>query len=213
MRPSSVFDQSLYQVRLEWGVEGLRRLAPADVVVVVDVLRFTTTVTRRAEKGLSTAIANAPSINGAPIAEAAAAAQALVLAGCLRNATATADAIRAEQVRRDRRTSVAVIAGGERTRGGTDLRFSVEDLLGAGAVIDALINQGIDHASPEAVAAAESFRSLRSGLRHLVGASGSARELRADPERYPDAEEEIRAAAELDVSSVVPVLRNGSFTP
>ena len=40
------FDQSTYQVRLEWGIEGLARLAPADVIVVVDVLRFSTTVIR-----------------------------------------------------------------------------------------------------------------------------------------------------------------------
>lgn len=32
------FDQGGYQVRLEWGAAGLARLAPADILVLVDVL-------------------------------------------------------------------------------------------------------------------------------------------------------------------------------
>lgn len=39
------FDQAGWRWRFEWGLDGLRRLAPlVDVVVVVDVLRFTTAV-------------------------------------------------------------------------------------------------------------------------------------------------------------------------
>ena len=209
------FDQAMYQVRFEWGAAGLDRLAPADVVVVLDVLRFTTTVTVRAERSETTPLHNAPSINGAPVAAAAATVPgAVVLAGSLRHADAVAEEILREQVRRDRRTSVAVIAAGEAIASGDPrLRFAVEDQLGAGAVIDALIRRGIDHVSPEAMLTAESFRSLRGALRHLVSASGAARHLRARPEQYPDAEADIRLAAELDSSAAVAELRGGVFTP
>lgn len=46
-------DQDGFDVRLEWGPQGLRRLAPlADVVIVVDVLSFTTAVTIALESGV-----------------------------------------------------------------------------------------------------------------------------------------------------------------
>jgi len=150
---SSPFDQSRYQVRLDWGIAGLRRVAPADVVVVVDVLRFSSTVSARVAAGERVVLddaASAVSRNGAMITGAAS--DALVLLGCLRNAGAVAAAVLAEQQRRGARTSIAVIAAGELT--GPDerpeLRFAVEDLLGAGAVVDALSRLGIDHTSPEA---------------------------------------------------------------
>jgi len=187
------FDQSTYQVRFEWGMEGFRRLASADVVVIVDVL------------------STAPPGEADPLATAAHASGALVLQGGLRNASAVAAYVRAEQVRRDRRTSVAVVACGEHTSERSDLRFAVEDLFGAGAVVDGLIEQGLDHTSPEAVATAQSFRSLRGALRHLVSASGSARALRGDPGDLPAAEERIRAAAQVDASGAVPVFRDGRF--
>ena len=209
--PDGPFDQSTYQVRLEWGVDGLARLAPADIVVVVDVLRFSTTVIEAVERGADfplDAAARAISINGAAVAEAAAARGALVLLGALRNASAVADAVLAEQQRRGGRTSIAVIAAGELT--GTDagatVRFAVEDQLGAGAIVDALGALGIDHTSPDAAVASESFRALRRAVKHLLTASGSGLELIERGRR-----DEVLAAAAVDAASVVPVLRDGVF--
>ena len=69
------FDQSRYQVRFEWGVPGLDALAPSDVVVVVDVLRFSTNVVARVDAGETVpldAAAHAVSLNGAAVAARAA---------------------------------------------------------------------------------------------------------------------------------------------
>ena len=75
------------------------------------------------------------------------------------------------------RFRIAVVAAGA-TQADGSLRFAVEDLLGAGAVIDAIAELGIDHQSPEAAAAAAAYTGLRNATRHLVNASVSARELR-----------------------------------
>lgn len=208
---TSAFDQSRYQVRFEWGVAGLERLASSDVVVVVDVLRFSTTVADRIDGGESVALdadAHAVSLNGAAVAARAAALGATVLLGSLRNARATAEAALAEQVRRGERTSIAVIAAGELTSREPDapLRLAVEDQLGAGAVIDALGALGVDHTSPEAAAACESFRGLRGAVRHLLTASGSGQELLERGARH-----EVLRAAEVDAVASAAVLRDGVF--
>lgn len=209
---SSPFDQSRYQVRLDWGATGLERLAPADITVVVDVLRFSSTVVDRVAAGESVALdaaAHAVSLNGAAVAAHAAAKGTVVLLGALRNARAVADAILAEQRRRGDRTSIALIAAGELVPGdpGAPLRFAVEDLLGAGAVVDALGGLGVDHTSPEAAAAGEAFRGLRGAVRHLLTASGSGQELIDRGQR-----DEVVAAAAVDAATCVPVLREGRFT-
>lgn len=213
------FDQSTYQVRMEWGVAGLARLAPADIVVVVDVLGFGATVLSALERGETHPLdAAADALPPSAVAEAAAAGGAVVLLGGLRNAAAVAAAVLAEQERRGARTSVAVIAAGEPAGpdaesgepAGRDaaapLRFTVEDQLGAGAVIAALGDLGIDHSSPEAAVAAEGFRALRRAVTHLLTASGSGQELIARRER-----ETIAHAAAVDAASVVPVLRGTAF--
>ncbi|GAA2078408.1 hypothetical protein GCM10009840_11710 [Pseudolysinimonas kribbensis] len=83
----------------------------------------------------------------------------------------------AEQERLGGRFRIAVVAAGAARDDGT-LRFAVEDLLAAGAIIDAIAGVGIDHQSPEAAAAAAAHRGLRNATRHLVNASVSARESR-----------------------------------
>lgn len=227
--PTDVFAQTGYQVRLDWGVPGLRRLAPADIVVVVDVLRFSTTVTRALEGGSAVVpfgaddeggsdgdgdARAATSVDGAAVVRAAVARigpdgeAPVVLLGCLRNASAVARACLAIQHERARRTSVAVVPAGELTSGepGAELRFAVEDLLGAGAVIAALSALSTDHTSPEAAAACEAAIGLRRAVVHLVSASGSGLELAARGRR-----EEVSAASQADVTDVVPVLRDGAF--
>ena len=151
---------------------------------MVDVLRFSTTGTDAVAAGDAFALddaAHAVSINGAAVAAAAADTGALVLLGCLRNASAVAAVVLAEQERRGDRTSVAIIAAGELTGrdAGAPLRFSIEDQLAAGAIVDALAERGIDHTSPDAAVACEAFRGLRRAVRHLLTASGSGRELAA----------------------------------
>lgn len=206
------FDQSTYQVRAEWGVAGMRRLAATDVVVVVDVLRYSSVISRRVAQGETVAEADlrSRSLNGSALVEAAAVLPhaPTVLIGCLRNARAIARAVAAIQAQRGERTHVAVIAAGELSgrESGANLRFAVEDHLGRGAVIDALAAEGIDHTSPEAAAAGASYRSLRAAVRHLLHATGSGRELGARDERAI-----VDEAAQLDVDDVAPMLVDGDF--
>jgi len=210
------FDQSSYQVRFEWGVAGLERLAPADIVVVVDVLRFSSTVTDAVASGrtVSSIDTSTWSRNGAAVV--AAAGESTVLIGSLRNASAVARTVLEMQNRRQARTSVNVIAAGELTDAG-DLRFAVEDLLGAGTIIAALSDLGADHTSPEAAAACESARGLRRALRHLLTASGSAKEIADGVEATAKIEAAglvptaPAAAAQIDATEAVPVLAGGEF--
>ncbi|WP_426184989.1 2-phosphosulfolactate phosphatase [Microbacterium sp. TWP3-1-2b2] len=212
------FDQSAYQVRFEWGVAGLQRLAPADVIVVVDVLRFSSIVTDAVASGRTVALADAErwSRNGAAVVTAAAAGEPSVLLGSLRNASAVARTVLELQNRRQQRTSVAVIAAGELTDAG-DLRFAVEDQLGAGTIIAALSDLGADHTSPEAAAVCESARGLRRAMRHLLTASGSAKEIAEGVSATARIEAAglvptaTAAAAEVDATDVVPVLSDGVF--
>lgn len=211
------FDQSAYQVRFDWGIPGLERLAAADIVVVVDVLRFSSTLPDVVASGAEVELADAVewSSNGAAVVTAASDAET-VLVGGLRNASAVARAVMAIQDRRQQRTSVDVIAAGELTPDG-GLRFAIEDQLGAGSIIAALGDLGIDHTSPEAAVAAESARGLRRAVRHLLSASGSGRELvdgvasTARMEASGIVPATTAAAAELDAVDVVPLLRDGRF--
>ena len=235
-------DQAGYDARFEWGLAGALALAPlVDVLVVVDVLRFTTSVDvavsrgaevipcrfrgpeaeqlaaqhraelaawvepgdttrfslspvalQRIERGTRLVL---PSPNGSTIAVEAAAAGAAVLAGCLRNAAAVAGWCEA-------RGPVAVIAAGEQWPGGA-LRPAYEDLLGAGAIMAALAAAG-RRLSPEAASSAAAFRAAR--LPDDLLACSSAVELAAKGFAA-----DLPFAAALNVSSCVPVLRQGIF--
>jgi 2-phosphosulfolactate phosphatase len=253
MRPTELCTQSGFAYRFEWGTAGLAALAPdVAVVVVVDVLRFSTAVCCALESGATVlpyrwgfedagafAMAHSaelaegrgagqPSLsptdlltiapgtrlllaspNGSSIALLAAELGAgTVLAGCLRNATATATAAR----RLAGGGAIGVIAAGERW-GADDgtLRPAVEDLLGAGAILAALDPSAAVSppcCSPEAAAARAAFAAARPRLYEALTESASGRELLAR-----GWEDDVATAAALDVSTAVCRLDEGEFRP
>ncbi len=146
--------QSDYQVRLDWGLGGLRRLAPAHVVVIVQPLGLTAHALAAVENAAGLDVSTDDD-EAAALARAAHETGAHVVAGGLRNAAAVAAHVLEVQRARAERTSISILAAGA-----TDLegpRFAVEDLLGAGAVVAALGDLGIDHASPDAAVAGRAF--------------------------------------------------------
>jgi 2-phosphosulfolactate phosphatase len=249
-----VYAQDGFAYRFDWGLDGLRNLAPhVDVVVIVDVLRFTTAVsvavdrdatvlpfpwadsggaaayatTRRAvlagRRGeglwsLSPTDLHAlpagarlvlPSPNGSALAFAAIEHGGLrVLAGCLRNATATAR--RARALAALGTGTIGVVAAGERWHDPAGpLRPAAEDLLGAGAVLVALDPSGSvsrPGCSPEAAMARAAFLDARSLLTDVLLSCASGREL---VER--GCRDDVEEAAMLDMSSVAALLVDDGF--
>jgi hypothetical protein len=155
--------QATYQVRFDWGIAGAAATEEgADAVIWVDQL--TAGEAAGDQAGAAASTAELPEPEGA-----------LVLA-TLQNARAVADWVLERQHERGGRFRVTVIAaGGVRADGSP--RFSVEDLLAAGAVIDALTELGLDHCSPEAAAAAAAYAGLKNATKHLVKNSVTGREL------------------------------------
>jgi 2-phosphosulfolactate phosphatase len=136
-----------------------------------------------------------PSPNGSACTVLAAEAGAQVVAGCLRNAAAVAAWADAAE------GPVTVIACGERWPDGS-LRPSLEDLLGAGAILASMTGDS----SPEARAAVAAFRDAARHLPGVLSECASGREL-IDKGRAAD----VRYAARLNASATVPVLSQGAF--
>ncbi|WP_309723218.1 2-phosphosulfolactate phosphatase [Armatimonas sp.] len=236
------FEQAGYQVRFDWGQDGAARAgARGDVVVIVDTLRFSTTVaahlaagatveprywkdgadtsllsptallpiTGGGERGEPIALA---SPNGAMCCRAASALGAkAVFAGALVNASTVAAAARALQ------TPITVIACGELSSplspllplsgggaGGGGLRFALEDLLGAGAIIAALPHLS---SSPEAKTARAAFLGAKPKLLTRLLTCGSGIEL-----RDKGLEADVHYAAQLNSLAVAPCLTDGIFS-
>jgi 2-phosphosulfolactate phosphatase len=183
--PNDSHGQSQYQVRFDWGAAGAATIAVgADVVVLVDVIGE-----------------DRPRLSESPVLEALAGIPAVVVAGSLRNRTAVARWAVERQGDKGERFTVAVVAAGA-VRSDDSIRFALEDLLGAGAIVDALAEVGIDYCSPEAAAAAAAFTGLRNATGHLIGASASGRELTANGQRA-----DVDFAIEIDASDSIDILR------
>jgi len=175
-------DQGTYQIRFDWGVRGLRALAPAHITVLVDAL---------------------PSAgDGAGDALAPGEVDGHVVRAGLADRTAVARWILERQHENGGRTSVNVVAVGDVDAAG-EQRFAVEDQLAAGALIDALIGLGIDHVSPDAAVASASYEGLRRACGHLLTASATGRLLTARGRGS-----EVHAAARVDTVDTVTVLRS-----
>lgn len=236
--------------RFDWGLAGLRAVAPgAAVVIIVDVLRFTTAVSAAIDAGCSViparwqddnAVALAaehdailagrredggpslsptdllmldaglrlvlPSPNGAALSMATRSlvGRPIVLAGCLRNAAATARRARIAA----RSGPIAVIASGERW-GDDALRPAVEDLLGAGAILAALDPASAATppcCSPEAAAARAAFVAARPLLGEALRASASGRQLAS-----LGFDDDVHTSSALDVSHRAVELVDGVY--
>ena len=141
-------NQPQYQVRFDWGLEGAAAIAPgAHIVVWADAL--------------------AGDLDPAAIEHDNA-----ILIGGVGSRAAIANWVLDRQVELGDRATVAVVAAG-----GPGGRFAVEDLLAAGAVIDALAEVGIDYISPEAAAAVGAFTGLRNATGHILSASVAGQQI------------------------------------
>ena len=236
-----IFDQAEWEIRFEWGAEGIAQLAPiSDVLIIVDVLSFSTCVdivlsngaivfpydarddslqeyarnkgahaaemVRTQSGGFSLCPTSLltipagyklvlPSPNGAALSLGVHAAKTLT--GCLRNCCAVAEAANGWG------RTVVVIAAGERWPGGF-LRPCVEDLLGAGAILNCLSGSR----SPEAASAVAAFEGLRSEIPAILSSCSSGKEL---TER--GFESDVALASAYNVSSTVPLLEASAFRP
>ena len=226
-------------VAFAWGLNGLKNLLPdSDVVVIVDVLSFSTAVdvavSRDASvlpyaygregaadhakrynailaqprsatggqfslspKSLSQATSGQrivlPSPNGSKLSELTGGRP--TLAGCLRNAQAVAAA--AGRIG-DR---IAVIAAGEKWPD-SSLRPALEDLLGAGAILDGLIGR----LTPDAEAARAAYRGMKNRLEDAIRTCASGQEL-----TQAGYAEDITYALAMNVSRAVPMLIDGAY--
>lgn len=102
--------------------------------------------------------------------------------------------------------TLAVVPAGERWPDGS-LRPAVEDLWGAGAVLDALPAGAVDRLAPEVRHALAAFRSVADDLPAVLDSCASGQELVGI-----GFGEDVAAAADLDADDVVPVLTADGFT-
>jgi 2-phosphosulfolactate phosphatase len=139
-----------------------------------------------------------PSPNGSAISFGLAEAGAEVVAASLLNRAAVARHLGGVG-------TIALVAAGERWPDGS-LRPCAEDLWGAGAVLAALVDLGVDGLSPEARVAEDAFRAVEVDLVAELTACAGGQEL-----AVAGFAEDVAVAARLDVTDVVPVLEGAAF--
>ena len=119
----------------------------------------------------------------------------LTIAGSLRNAKVVAE------YAQQNGKSICVIASGERWDDNST-RFSLEDYLGAGAILSYLRGEF----SPEAMAAKSIFECYREDLYEIISNSVSGKQ-----KQSKNLEMDVRLACELNISHSIPVLMNGCY--
>jgi 2-phosphosulfolactate phosphatase len=237
------FNQSEFNIKLEWGLPGIEQLASvSDVIIIVDVLSYSTCLDIAVSKGaiiypykykdefaseyaksLGAELADSnrnssgytlspaslikipsktklvlPSPNGATLSLSTG--KVLTICGGLRNAKAVAEyAALAGK-------NISVIPAGEKWQNtyeskGT-LRFAIEDLIGAGAIISYLKGD----LSPESKSALAIYESVKNNLSEVIKKCSSGKEL-----IEKGFEEDVNLACEMNVSECVPVLKDGAY--
>ncbi|WP_020375950.1 2-phosphosulfolactate phosphatase [Sulfobacillus thermosulfidooxidans] len=139
-----------------------------------------------------------PSPNGSTCTVLAQENGALVIAGCLRNASQVAAFIK----RHYAHETISVIACGEQWPNGR-LRPALEDFLGAGAILSQLDPWAL---SVEAQVAAWAFQNAQANLSNIIMQSSSGREL-----TVKGFTADVLIASECNVSTVIPVLKDGAY--
>jgi 2-phosphosulfolactate phosphatase len=245
-----MFDQAPYKCRVEWGRRGAREAAErGDIVIVVDVLSFSSTVVSALNVG-SVIYPYPPDLDGKSYAESLGAEYVLgraeaarkgkptlspvtfsidhqnksyvlsslngayctwiaskvpaLLIGSLLNAIAVAGA--ANKIQEETGAAITVVPSGEMWNDVLEnedmLRPSIEDYIGAGAILTKLKGEK----SPEAQVCAAAFNGTRENLKELIWDCGSGREL-----RQRGYEQDVLHCSQLDTTEAVPILVNGRF--
>ncbi|RKT82894.1 2-phosphosulfolactate phosphatase [Saccharopolyspora antimicrobica] len=215
-------------VHVDWGLPGLRAMSEFPVLVIVDVLSFSTAVDIATSRGarvlpMRSRYDTIPddivlawarshkhwSLSPSSLQTIPSDARlglpspnGATLCSSAGNATVFAGCLRnAEAVAAAAARvggPVGVVAGGERRDG--ELRPAIEDLLGAGAIITALPGRR----SPEAELAAAAFVAVRDNVADLLADCDSGRELAEMGFAH-----DVDLAAAVNASRTAPVLRDG----
>jgi 2-phosphosulfolactate phosphatase len=122
-----------------------------------------------------------------------------IFIGCLLNASAVAGVV--NQIQKDKNLNITVIASGERWGGSKDeprdLRPSIEDYLGAGAILELLNGTK----SPEAKVCFGAYKNSKLELDELIFDSSSGREL-----SNMGFSEDIKFCSQINIFKEVPIL-------